>query len=68
MQTLPIDSVIEYYNINTNEKVKLRIAKVKNFNCKRCWFHDIDRHCPDEYACSKYARTDNTSINFRKCK
>lgn len=63
-KTLPIGKVISYYNLATEETVVLKVEKSVML-CKGCYFNGTERHCPDKWACGKYARTDSQSIIFR---
>lgn len=63
-KTLPIGKVIKYYNLATNENVILKVEKSIAL-CEGCYFNGTERHCPDEWACGKYARTDGQTIIFR---
>lgn len=63
--TLKIDSVVDYYNLATDETVKLKVVVSNGKLCKGCYFCDIQRHCPDKWACGKYARTDGKVVIFK---
>lgn len=64
-KTLPIGTVVSYYNLATDETVRLKVAKAEKW-CKRCYFHGPERHCPDKWVCGPVARTDKTAIVFLK--
>jgi len=66
-KTLPINTVVDYYNLATDETVKLKVVlNTSNIFCKGCYFYAAQRHCPDKWACGKVARTDNKAIVFKK--
>lgn len=63
-ETLPIGKTIKYYNLATNETVKLKIVNAEKW-CKGCYFSGKERHCPDDYPCGPVAREDKTAIIFK---
>jgi len=64
-KTLPPDSVVEYFNLATNETVKLKVVINNDKFCKGCYFRNTQRHCPEQWACGKYARIDGKTIIFK---
>ena len=64
-KTLPIGKKFEYFNLATGDNVILEVVKANGIMCDFCFFHGPDRHCPNEYACGQFARSDKTAVIFK---